>query len=112
MQQFDIPIIHKTYELYRSLHDLEKTIPKMDRFTLWQRAENSALDVLEGLFAKHLCDEGANNGHAGGAADEDDTVELLGLEAGVLERAADRGAGAREERLHELVEARARDGEL
>lgn len=50
MQQFDIPIIHKTYELYRSLHDLEKTIPKMDRFTLWQKAENGTLDVLEGLL--------------------------------------------------------------
>lgn len=50
MQQFDIPIIHKTYELYRDVHALEKNIPKMERYTLWQRSENSALDILEGLL--------------------------------------------------------------
>jgi len=50
MQQFDIPIIHKTYELYRAMHELEKTIPKMERYTLWQRAENTTLDILEGLL--------------------------------------------------------------
>ena len=50
MQQFDIPIIHKAYELYRSLHELEKAIPKMDRFTLWQKCENALLKVLEGLI--------------------------------------------------------------
>lgn len=50
MQQFDIPIIHKTYELYRALHELERTISKMDRFTLWQRCENTNLKILEGLI--------------------------------------------------------------
>ncbi len=50
MKQFDVPIIHKTYELYRALHDQQKTIPKMERYTLWQRAENAALDVLQGLL--------------------------------------------------------------
>ena len=50
MQQFDIPIIHKSYELYKALHELEKSIPKMERFTLWQRSENSTLDILEGLL--------------------------------------------------------------
>jgi len=50
MQQFDIPIIHKAYELYKALHLLQSVIPKMERYTLWQRAENRALDVLEGLI--------------------------------------------------------------
>ncbi len=50
MQQTEIPIIHKTYELYRLLHDLQRTVSKMERHTLWQRSENSALDVLEGLL--------------------------------------------------------------
>jgi hypothetical protein len=50
MQQFDIPIIHRTYELYRELHDLQKTIPKMERFTLWQRCEDTTLIMLEGLM--------------------------------------------------------------
>ena len=50
MQQFDIPIIHKTYELYRDLHELQKTIPKMERFTLWQKCEDTVLNILEGLI--------------------------------------------------------------
>ena len=50
MQQFDIPIIHKAYELYLALHELERTIPKMDRFTVWQRCENALLKILEGLI--------------------------------------------------------------
>ncbi len=50
MQQFDIPIIHKTYELYRELHELQNTIPKMERFTLWVRCEDTTLKILEGLI--------------------------------------------------------------
>ena len=51
MQQLDIPIIHKTYELYRALHELERTIPKMERFTVWQRSQNLCLDILQGLLS-------------------------------------------------------------
>lgn len=50
LQQADIPIIHNTYELYKAFHKLEKTIPKMERFTLWQQAENTLLLVLKGLM--------------------------------------------------------------
>ena len=51
MQQIDTPIIHKTYALYRALHAIEKTIPKMNRFTVWQRSENICLDLLHGLLS-------------------------------------------------------------
>lgn len=50
MKQFDVPIIAKTYELYREIHTLQKTIPKADRHSLWLRVQNSSLDVLEGLL--------------------------------------------------------------
>jgi len=50
MQQLDVPIIQKTYELYKALHELEKTIPKMERFTVWQRTEVTCLDILQGLL--------------------------------------------------------------
>jgi hypothetical protein len=49
MQQLDIPIITKTYELYRALHDLQKGIPKMERYSLWSRVEATALQMLEGF---------------------------------------------------------------
>ncbi len=50
MQQFDIPIIHQSYEFYRTLHELHKSIPKAERYSLWQRCEGAALDILKGLL--------------------------------------------------------------
>ena len=50
MKQFDVPIIAKTYELYREIHALQKSIPKTDRHSLWVRVQNSTIDVLEGLL--------------------------------------------------------------
>jgi hypothetical protein len=50
MQHGDIPIIHKTYELYRALHDLQNGIAKMERYTLWARCENATLQMLEGFI--------------------------------------------------------------
>ena len=50
MKQFDVPIVHKTYELYRTLHSYQRGITKTQRYTLWQKCENTAITVLEGLI--------------------------------------------------------------
>jgi four helix bundle protein len=50
VQQLDVPIIQKTYELYKTMHGYQKSIPKLERFTIWQKCENAALSVLEGLI--------------------------------------------------------------
>lgn len=50
MKQFDVPIVQKSYELFRSLHGLQKSVPKMERHSLWLRVENMALDILHGLL--------------------------------------------------------------
>lgn len=50
MQQLDVPIIQRTYDLYKTLHGYQKSIPKLERYTLWQKCENSTLSVLEGLL--------------------------------------------------------------
>lgn len=50
MEQVDIPILRKVYELYKTFHGLRGVVPKADRFTLWQRAENLILDILEGIL--------------------------------------------------------------
>lgn len=50
MEQVDIPILRKMYDLYKSFHILREVVPKADRFTLWQRAENLILDILEGIL--------------------------------------------------------------
>jgi len=50
MNEFDIPIFKKSYDLYKLFHDYYRLIPKKDRFTIFERAENTLLDVLTGLF--------------------------------------------------------------
>lgn len=50
MDDFDIPIFKKSYELYKLLYELRKQVSKQDRYTLWQKLENSTLDVVEGIL--------------------------------------------------------------
>ncbi|MDA0375699.1 MAG: hypothetical protein O3A80_00100 [bacterium] len=44
---FDIPILRRAYDLYRTFHGLRGIVSKADRYTLWQRVENLILDVKE-----------------------------------------------------------------
>ena len=46
----DIPIFHKLYALYTLLHSYQKSIPKAERYTLWQKCENSLLEIFELLL--------------------------------------------------------------
>lgn len=50
MDDFDIPIFKKSYELYKLLHELRIKVSKQDRHTLWQKLENNALEVLEDIL--------------------------------------------------------------
>ena len=51
MDEFDIPIFKKTYELYKEFYGFRNTVSKQDRYTLWQRCENIMLDILEGILS-------------------------------------------------------------
>jgi len=46
----DIPIFHKIYDLYKLLHSYHNRIPKFERYTLWQKCENTTLTLLEALI--------------------------------------------------------------
>ena len=46
----DIPIFHRIYDLYKLLHSYHPRIPKSDRYTLWQKCENTTLALLEALI--------------------------------------------------------------
>jgi hypothetical protein len=46
----DIPIFHKIYDLYKLLHAYHQRIPKAERYTLWQKCENTTLALLEALI--------------------------------------------------------------
>lgn len=50
MDEFEIPIFKKTYDLYKTFHGYRLTIPKQDRYTIWQRSEDALLDVLEHIL--------------------------------------------------------------
>lgn len=55
MEEFDIPIFKKAYNLYKTFYGYRETVSKRDRYTLWQRCENLILDILENILeASHL----------------------------------------------------------
>lgn len=54
MEEQDIPILRRTYELYQTFHGMQGVVPKSARYTLWQRSENLILDVLEGIISASL----------------------------------------------------------
>lgn len=46
----DLKLYHKTYEYIKWLHGLLNKFPKSEKYTLAQRIENTALNVLEGII--------------------------------------------------------------
>jgi uncharacterized membrane protein len=50
LDEFDIPIFKKTYELYLFIYRLRNKVPKQDRYALWLRVEKTNLDVIEGIL--------------------------------------------------------------
>ena len=50
VDEFDIPIFKKIYDLYKEIAALRKTVSKQDRYTLWQRVESVALDLVENIL--------------------------------------------------------------
>lgn len=51
MEELDIPILRKIYDLYKALHALRSLVSKLDRHGLWARIENVTLEILEHLLA-------------------------------------------------------------
>jgi len=47
MNEIEIPILKKSYDLYKLFHEYRRIIPKQDRYTVWERSENAILDMLE-----------------------------------------------------------------
>ena len=50
MDDFDIPIFKKAYDLYKTFYGYRESIPKQDRHTIWQRCENLILEIIEGIL--------------------------------------------------------------
>lgn len=55
MDDFDVPIFKKAYDLYKLFYQYRTLVPKQDRYALWQTSEKILLEILEGLLtASHL----------------------------------------------------------
>jgi|SRR3989344_3613483 len=50
MNEDDIPILKKAYELYKTFHEYRKAVPKHDRHTIYERGERLILEIIESLF--------------------------------------------------------------
>jgi hypothetical protein len=50
MQELDIPIFAKGYELTKALYLVRASVPRQDRYGVWQRCESLMLEVLEGIL--------------------------------------------------------------
>ncbi|MEK7390854.1 MAG: diversity-generating retroelement protein Avd [Patescibacteria group bacterium] len=46
----DIPIFKRTYDLYKEFYMYRLSVPKQDRYTLWQKSESLLIEVLEGIL--------------------------------------------------------------
>ena len=73
---------------------------------------SSGFTPLCGVLAGELVHEVGDRGHAGGAADEDDVVDLVLVEPGVADRLLERAAARLEQVGGELLEPRAGEREL
>ncbi len=50
MDEFDIPIFKKTYDLYKLFYGYRNVMSKQDRYTIWQRCDGVILEVLENIM--------------------------------------------------------------
>jgi len=51
MDDFDIPIFKKAYDLYKTFYSYRSFIPKQDRYTICERCDSLILDVLQNILA-------------------------------------------------------------
>jgi len=47
MTYYQIPLIQKTYDLYKSTYQYTKTFPKSDKYSLGEKIKNLILQILE-----------------------------------------------------------------
>lgn len=50
MNELNIPILKKTYDVCKTLHEIRRLVPKTERFTTFERSTNLTLDIIEGIF--------------------------------------------------------------
>jgi hypothetical protein len=54
ISKFDIPLVHKVFELHKKIYLAYSKIPKKDRFGIWLKTENICLEVIDYIIAASL----------------------------------------------------------
>ena len=50
MNDLEIPIVKKSYDLYKEFYELRLVVPKQDSYVIWQKCESTLITVLEGIL--------------------------------------------------------------
>ncbi len=50
MHDTDVPVLAKSYDLYKLFHEYRQVVPKQDRFTIYERSEQLMLTTIELLL--------------------------------------------------------------
>lgn len=50
MDDFDMPIFKKAYDLYKLFYSYRADVPRQDKYAIWQRTENLMIDVIADIL--------------------------------------------------------------
>jgi hypothetical protein len=50
MDDFDIPIFKKAYDLYKTCYGYRADVPRQDKYAIWQRSEDAMIDIIENIL--------------------------------------------------------------
>jgi len=49
-ESFELPIFTKIYQFYQEIYKLRLTVPKQDRYALWQKVDNLTIEIMEEIL--------------------------------------------------------------
>ena len=75
--QNDIPIIQKVYDFYRELYSAVEKMPKKDKYTLGEKTQRAALDLIELLINAGYQEKSRKNNPLNEAAIKLDLIKIL-----------------------------------
>ncbi len=50
MDDFDIPIFKKSYDLYKTFYSYRTDVPRQDKYAIWQRSEDAVIDLITDIL--------------------------------------------------------------
>ncbi len=51
MEDFDIPIFKKSYDLYKTFYSYRADVPRQDKYAIWQQSEDAVINLIKDILA-------------------------------------------------------------